>query len=106
MSSYAVVEIAGLQYKVTKGQEVDVQRVLSNKDKVFKADKVLMIKDGKDVTIGSPYVKGASVTCELVRDFLADKVISYKYKRRKDSHWKKGHRQRMSLLKVTEIKSA
>jgi len=105
MSSYTVVEIAGLQYKVTKGQEVETQRVLSNKDKAFKADKVLMIKDGKDVIIGSPYVKGASVTCELVRDFLADKVISYKYKRRKDTHWKKGHRQRMSLLKVTEIKT-
>lgn len=105
MSTYAIAEIAGLQYKVTKGQEVETQRVLSNKDKIFKANKVLMVKDGKNVMIGSPYVKGALVVCEVVRDFLADKVISYKYKKRKDTHWKKGHRQRMSLLKVTEIKT-
>ena len=105
MSSYAITEIANLQYKVAKGQILEVQRVISKKDKVFKADKVLMIKDGKEVKIGSPYIKGASVAFEVVRDFLADKVISYKYKRRKDTHWKKGHRQRMTLLKVAEIKT-
>lgn len=105
MSSYAIAEIAGLQYKVTKGQELVTQRVVaSKKDKIFKAGKVLMIKDGKNMTVGSPYVKGASVVCEVVRDLLADKVISFKYKRRKDSRWKKGHRQQMSLLRVTDIK--
>ena len=104
MSNYAVAQIAGLQYKVTKGQEVTTERVISKKDKTFKADKVLLVKDGKNILIGSPYVKGASVTCEVLKDFLAEKKISYKYKKRKDSHWKKGHRQEMSLLKVSEIK--
>jgi len=104
MSSYAVTEIAGLQYKVTKGQELETQRVKAKKDKTFKADKVLLVKDGKTLHVGSPYVKGASVVFEVVRDFLGEKLISYKYKRRKDSHWKKGHRQQMSLLKVADIK--
>jgi len=106
MSNYAVAEIAGLQYKLIKGENIETERVVSKKDKTFKTDKVLLVKDGKNLSIGTPYVKGASVTCEVVKDFLADKKISYKYKKRKDTHWKKGHRQQMSLLKVSEINIA
>src|SRR3989338_6743948 len=104
MNTYSVVEIQGLQYKGAKGQEFETRRVVSKKDKTFKADKVLLVKDGKSVSVGSPYVKGASVTCELVRDFKGEKVIAFKYKKRKDSRHKRGHRQQMSLLKVSEIK--
>ncbi|OIO79565.1 MAG: 50S ribosomal protein L21 [Candidatus Omnitrophica bacterium CG12_big_fil_rev_8_21_14_0_65_43_15] len=105
MSTYAIAEIANLQYKLIKGQQIETQRVESKKDKTFKTDKVMMIKDGKNLLVGSPYIKGASVSCEVVRDFRGEKLISFKYKRRKKSRWKKGHRQEMSLLKVTEIKS-
>jgi len=122
MNNYAVAEIAGLQYKLIKGEKIETERVVSKKDaevsacrsdskekhsirhKTFKTDKVLLVKDGKNLSVGTPYVKGASVTCEVLKDFLADKKVSYKYKKRKDSHWKKGHRQQMSLLKVSDIK--
>lgn len=104
MSTYAIVEIAGLQYKVANGQQFQTQKVHAKKDKTYKTDKVLFVKDGKKISVGSPYVKNASVTCELVGEFRGEKTISYKYKRRKSSKHKKGHRQDMCLLKVKEIK--
>lgn len=103
MSMYAIAEIAGLQYKAIKGQELETQKVDFKKDKSFKIDKVLMIKDGKKVLIGTPYVKGASVLCEVLKEFRGEKTVAYKYKRRKSFHWKKGNRQGMCLLKVKEI---
>lgn len=103
MSSYAIVEIAGFQYKVSKGQELETQKVDFKKDKTFKADKVLLAKDGKKVLIGTPFIKGASVLCEVLKEFRGVKTVAYKYKRRKSFHWKKGNRQAMCLLKVKEI---
>lgn len=106
MSMYAIAEIAGLQYKVTSGQEITTQKVDAKKDKTFRTDRVLFVKDGKKVSVGSPFVKGASVVCEVLKEFRGKKTVSYKYKRRKSSKWKKGHRQDMCLLKVKEIKTA
>lgn len=105
MSSYAIVEIAGLQYKVANGQQFQTQKVHVKKDKTYKADKVLFIKDGKKISVGSPYVKGAAVTCEVISQMRGEKTIAYKYKRRKSSKHKKGHRQDLCLLKVKEIKT-
>ena len=105
MSVYAILEIGGLQYKVTDNQELEVQKVEAKKDKTFKIDKILLIKDGKKVSVGTPYVKGASVLFEVLREFKGEKLVSYKYKRRKSSKHKKGHRQAMCLLKVKEIKA-
>lgn len=104
MSNYAIVEIAGLQYKVAQGKEIEALNVSAKKDKVFKTDRVLLAKDGKKTLIGGPYVKGASVICDVLRDCRAEKKISFKYKKRKHSEWKKGHRQNACLLKVKEIK--
>lgn len=104
-SMYAVVEVAGLQYRVTKDQQLETQKVDSKKDKTFHADKVLLVKDGKKIVVGSPYVKGASVTFDVLKDFKGEKTIAYKFKRRKSFHWKKGHKQDMSLLKVKDIKA-
>jgi large subunit ribosomal protein L21 len=105
MSSYAIVEIGGLQYKLGDNEKVEVGKVQAKKDKTYKADKVLLIKDGKKVSVGAPYIKGASVTFEVLREFKGEKTVSYKYKRRKSSKHKKGHRQQMCLLKVKEIKA-
>ena len=104
MSIYAIAEIEGLQYKIAKDQVFEVKRVIAKKDKTFTTNKVLLVKDGKKVSVGSPYIKGASLKCEVLKDFRGKKVIAYKYKRRKGFDWKKGHRQNMSLLKVKQIK--
>jgi large subunit ribosomal protein L21 len=104
MSAYAIVELGGLQHKVAANQQIEVQKVNAKKDKTFKIDKVLFIKNGKDISIGNPYIKGASVLCDVLKEFRADKLIAYKYKRRKSSKHKIGHRQDMCLLRVKEIK--
>jgi large subunit ribosomal protein L21 len=104
MSVYAIVEVGSLQYKVANNQKIEVQKVDAKKDKTYKIDKVLFIKDGKDVSVGSPYINGAYVLCEVLEEFRLDKLVSYKYKRRKSSKWKRGHRQDMCVLKVKEIK--
>lgn len=104
MSNYAIVEIAGLQYKVAQDKEIEALNISAKKDKIFKTDKVLLARDGKKTLIGAPYVKGASVVCDVLRYGRAKKKIAFKYKKRKSSEWKKGHRQNMCLLKVKEIK--
>ena len=101
----AIVDIAGFQYKVSKDDLIESQRVEAKKDKSVKCDKVLLLKDGNKITVGQPYVKGAFVECELVRDFRGKKVIAYKVRRRKSSESKRGHRQELSLLKVKDIVS-
>ncbi len=103
MSIYAIAVISGLQYKLTKGQQFEAGRVCPDKDRIFKTDKVLLVHDGKKVSVGVPYVKGASVVCEVLKEFRGKKIIAYKYRKRKSSKWKRGHRQQMCLLKVKEI---
>lgn len=103
---YAVIQTGGKQYKVTKGDTIIVERLtIPEKDKEITIKEVLLISDGKEVKVGKPLVKDANVVCEVIGDFKDKKVISYKYRRRKDSRWKKGHRQVLTKLKVKEIKA-
>ena len=69
-------------------------------------EKVLLVSNGKDIQVGNPLVKGASVLCELLEEFRAPKVISFRFRRRKNSRRKKGHRQDLLRLRVKEIKGA
>jgi large subunit ribosomal protein L21 len=102
---YAIVEIAKKQYKIEEGDSIEVEKLsLPAKRRSFTLDKVLMICDGKDVSIGRPYLKEAKVSFEILGNFRTKKIIAYKYRRRKNFHWKKGHRQVLTKLKVKEIK--
>lgn len=101
---YAIVQIGGKQYNVKKGDTIKADFDNSKSEKTVKIEKVLMIHAKKNVTIGSPFVKGASVTCDIVGEGRTRKVIAFKYKRRKSSKFKKGHRQKVISLKVKEIK--
>lgn len=102
---YAVIMTGGKQYKVTKGDSIKVELLdHPEKDKEITISEVLMVSDGKDVKFGKPYLKDVKVVCEVISDIKARKVVSYKYRRRKDSHWKKGHRQKLTQLKIKEIK--
>lgn len=101
---YAIVEVGGGQFKVKKGDTIEASFSLGKSKKSLKIDKVLLSHIGKKLEIGTPYVKGASVTCDVIGEGRAKKVIAYKYKRRKSSKFKKGHRQNIVTLKVKEIK--
>ena len=100
---YVIVEIGGGQFKVKKGDIIKADFSLGKSKKSVKIDKVLMSHLGKKVELGSPYIKGASVSCDIISEGRAKKVIAYKYKRRKSSKFKKGHRQKQITLKVKEI---
>ena len=101
---YAIVETGAKQYKVTKGDVVEVEK-LDLKDKEDAVlDKVLFVSDEKEPVIGRPYIKGASVVCQVLGEKKGDKTISFRYRRRHASSKKMiGHRQNYTVLKVKAI---
>ena len=100
---YAMVEIQGSQYKAEKGARLTVQKVASEKGDVMEFDKVLLLRDEKNVKVGEPYVKGAAVKAVVEDHIRGDKITVFKYKKRKRYRRKRGHRQNYSILRVEEI---
>jgi len=100
---YAIIEVGAKQYNVKKGDVLDVEKQGSEKGKDIKISNVLMVSKDKKVEIGQPYVKGAHVLATVVAEVKGPKAISFKYRRRKSSHWKKGHRQQLTRVKIKEI---
>ena len=101
---YAVIETGAKQYRVSKGDVLEVERLSLKDKKEAKLDNVLFVSDKKDVLIGGPYIKGASVVCEIIGEKRGKKSISFKYRRRLGNSRKKiGHRQNYTVLKVKEI---
>ena len=99
---YAIVEIAGQQFKVKKDQKVYVHRLQKEVDSKVNFDKVLLLDDGK-VTIGAPVIKGAAVTAKILSHLKGDKVIVFKKKRRKGYRVKNGHRQYLTEILIESI---
>ncbi len=102
---YAVILSGSKQYRIEPESLIDVEKLeLRSHAKTVTFDKILMFSDGKDVQIGRPFLKNISVKGEVVSPLIkADKVISYKYRRRKDWQWRKGHRQKFTRVKIKEI---
>jgi len=100
---YAVIEVKGGQYRVEKGDNIVVNRMEAQESKEFKAEKVLFGKKGSSYMIGDPYIKDAYVECEIIGDKRLKKVIAFKYRERKSSQSKIGHRQDVTELKIKEI---
>ena len=100
---YAIVEIAGQQFKVEKDQKLYVHRLDAERGSVVEFDKVLLIDNDGKVVVGSPIVEGAKVTAEVVSHVKADKVIVFHKKRRKGYRKKNGHRQCMTELKINNV---
>ena len=99
---YAIVEIAGQQFKVAKDQKVFVHRLEEKEGSKVSFDKVLLLDDGK-VTIGAPVIENAVVTAEVLSHLKGDKVIVFKKKRRKGFKKKNGHRQYLSEIQIEGI---
>ena len=100
---YAIVDIAGQQFKVEKGQEVFVHRLEGNEGDQMEFEKVLLVDNNGKVKVGKPVVKGAKVSVKIVSHLKADKVIVFKKKRRKGYQKSNGHRQQLSKVLIEEI---
>ena len=103
---YAVFSTGGKQYRATTGDIIKVEKLEAEKGATVELDQVLMVGEGEDVKVGTPYVDGAKVTAEVVEHGRGDKVKIIKFKRRKHHMKKQGHRQYYTALEITGIKGA
>ncbi len=102
---FAIVEIAGQQFKVESNQEIFVHRLDAKEGDKVNFDNVLLTSNGDKVNVGTPQVKGAQVKATVLEHVKGDKIIVFKKKRRKGYRVKNGHRQSFSKIKVDSIKA-
>jgi large subunit ribosomal protein L21 len=100
---YAIVEMAGQQFKVAKDQKVYVHRLQTEEGKKVTFDNVLLLDDGTNVTIGAPAIDGAAVEAKVIKHLRGDKVIVFHKKRRKGYRKKNGHRQSLTEIVIESI---
>ena len=100
---YAIVEIAGQQFKVEKDRKAYVHRLAAEEGSQVEFDKVFLVDNEGDIKIGTPIVEGAKVTAKVLSHLKADKVIIFKKKRRKGYCKKNGHRQCMTQIQIETI---
>lgn len=104
-SMYAIVEIAGRQFKVEKGRKLYVYRLQGDEGSSLSFDKVLLTDNDGQVKIGTPVVEGAVVNATILKHLKDDKVIVFKKRRRKGYQVKNGHRQYLTQIQIDEIKA-
>jgi large subunit ribosomal protein L21 len=100
---YAIVEIAGQQFKVSKDQKVFVHRLAAEEGNKVSFDKVMLLDDNGTITIGAPAIEGASVEVKVLKHLKGEKVIVFKKKRRKGYKKKNGHRQSFTQIVIESI---
>ena len=100
---YAIVEIAGQQFKVEKGQQIYSHRLEEQVGKNVSFDRVLLFENSGKINIGSPLIQGATVTAKVLEHMKGDKIVVFKKKRRKGYKVKNGHRQFLTKLEVLNI---
>jgi large subunit ribosomal protein L21 len=103
---YAVVAAGGKQYKVEEGDVLRIEKVDGNIGDALTFDKVLLVADGDNLSIGQPVVENASVNAQIVEQGKNKKIIVFKYKRRKRYRRTQGHRQAYTAVKIASIVSA
>ena len=101
---YAVIESGGKQHRVEEGEILQLEKLDAAAGEKVKFDRILLVCEGKSVKIGTPYVEGSRVEAEVTRQGRADKVKIIKFRRRKHSQKKQGHRQFFTEVKITGIK--
>ena len=103
---FAVIKTGGKQYKVQKDDKLLVEKLEAKEGDKVTLDEVLMIADGKKSTVGEPLVKGAKVEAKVVSQTRGPKITVFKKKRRQGYRRKKGHRQDLTMIQITNIKAA
>lgn len=100
---YAVIQTGGKQYRVTEGLKLKVEKLEAAEGDSVELNKVLMVANGDDVKIGTPYVDGGKVTATVTSHGRGKKVKIIKFKRRKHHMKRQGHRQSYTELEITNI---
>ncbi len=100
---YAIVEIAGHQYKIEKDQKLFVNRMENEAGSELEFDQVFLLADGEEIKVGAPVVEGVKVKAKVLEHVKADKIIVFKKKRRKGYQKLNGHRQPMTQIQIEEI---
>ena len=100
---YAVIKTGGKQYKVTEGDVLRVEKLNAEVNATVELTEVLLVAGGDNVKVGKPLVEGAKVVVEVLSQGKGPKVINFKFKPKKASHRKRGHRQLFTEVKVTSI---
>jgi large subunit ribosomal protein L21 len=103
---FAVLKTGGKQYRVAQGDVIAVEKIAGEAGAAVELGEVLMVgADDGATTVGNPLVAGAAVAAEIVEQTRAEKVIAFKKRRRQNSRRKRGHRQELTVLKVTAIRA-
>ena len=102
---YAIVEIAGQQFKVQKDQQLFVHRLEADVNTSLEFDRVLLVDNGGKVSIGAPVISGAKVSAKVIDHLKGDKVIVFKKKRRKGYQKSNGHRQQFTKIQIENIEA-
>ncbi|HOS42850.1 MAG TPA: 50S ribosomal protein L21 [Armatimonadota bacterium] len=102
---YAVVETGGKQYRVTPGDKFRVEKLDAELGATVELDRVLLVADGEQVTVGAPLVANAKVVCTVLEQDRAKKIIAFRYKPKKNVRVKRGHRQYFTNLRVERIEA-
>ncbi len=100
---YAVIETGGKQYKVSEGDVIFIEKLDVAEGEEVKFDKVLVVADGENVTVGTPAVEGATVTAKVEKQGKSKKIYVFKMKRKKNERKKKGHRQPYTKVTIEKI---
>ncbi len=100
---YAVIETGGKQYRVEVGTELEVELLDVEPGNTITLDRVLLVADGDGASIGQPVVANAAVSAEVLRQMRGEKTISFKYRPKARSRVKKGHRQELTVLRISDI---
>jgi len=100
---FAVIRTGGKQYKVANGDVIKVEKLAGEAGASISFDEVLMVSDAGDTTVGTPLVAGAAVTAEVIAQDRGPKIIVFKKKRRQNYRRKNGHRQDLTVLRITGI---
>lgn len=102
---YAIVEIAGQQFKVQKDQKIYVHRLDAEEGKKIDFDRVLLVENDGKVTLGAPVIEGAKVSAKVEQHLKGDKVVVFRKKRRKSYEKRNGHRQCFTAITIQDIKA-
>ena len=100
---YAVIETGGKQYRVTEGDVINIEKLDAEAGKAITIKEVLIVEKDGETLVGAPYVSGASVKADVLEHGKGKKVVIYKYKAKKDSKKKQGHRQPYTQLQIKSI---
>lgn len=100
---YAVIKTGGKQYRISKGDEITVEKVAGTRGEEVIFDQVLMVATDGEIRLGTPTVEGARVVSEIVRQEKGPKIYVFRMKRRKGYHKKTGHRQMLTRVRIKDI---